>query len=290
MRRTDLALEARETNPNITEGIDYDETIIDDIKITHMRVNSRSAAKKLGKPIGNYITVEVPKFTDNNENIEEHAGIISKEIKALLPNKGLVFVAGLGNKDITPDNLGPLTLSHILATRHITGELANSSELLSSLRSVAAISPGVLGQTGIETGEILYSISKRLKPTAIIAIDALASLRLERLGCTIQISDTGISPGSGVGNARPQINEETIGVPVIAIGIPTVVDALTLASDLLENENILPNQVSEKASVMMVTPREIDLLIKRSAKVVALAVNMALQENLSANDILALVS
>lgn len=290
MKRTDLALEAKENIQGHIEGIDYREENIDDIKITTLKICEDKASYRLEKPKGTYITIEVPKFTDNDENLEEHAKIIASKIKSVLPKEGLIFVAGLGNKDITPDNLGPESISHILATRHVTGELASSSELLSSLRSVAAISPGVLGQTGIETGEILYSISQRLKPTAIIAIDALASSKLERLGCTVQISDTGISPGSGVGNARPQINEETMGIPVISIGVPTVVDAITLASDLLDNENILQEKMGSKANLMMVTPREVDLLIKRSAKLVALAINLALQENLTSEDILALVS
>ena len=259
MKRTDLALEAKENIQGHIEGIDYREENIDDIKITTLKICEDKASYRLEKPKGTYITIEVPKFTDNDENLEEHAKIIASKIKSVLPKEGLIFVAGLGNKDITPDNLGPESISHILATRHVTGELASSSELLSSLRSVAAISPGVLGQTGIETGEILYSISQRLKPTAIIAIDALASSKLERLGCTVQISDTGISPGSGVGNARPQIN-------------------------------ILQEKMGSKANLMMVTPREVDLLIKRSAKLVALAINLALQENLTSEDILALVS
>ena len=175
-------------------------------------------------------------MTDDFRNQEERIQTAAKEIRSLLPEKGLVLVAGLGNSDITPDDLGPRTANMILATRHISEELARAVGLI-GLRPVAVLAPGVLGQTGIETGELLYSIVQRLSPAALIVVDALASRRLDRLGCTLQISDTGISPGSGVGNARPHISRETMGVPVISMGVPTVVDAATLAADLLHCED-----------------------------------------------------
>lgn len=146
-----------------------------------------------------------------------------------------MLVAGLGNMEITPDSLGPKTSRRVLATRHIGGEIARSTGL-DRLRPVAVMQTGVTGQTGIETGEYILSIVRRIRPTAVVAIDALASRRTERLGCTLQISDTGISPGAGVGNHRTKITKETIGVPVIAIGVPTVVDAQTLAVDILGND------------------------------------------------------
>lgn len=290
IKRTDLALEARETYGSKIKGVSYSEKTRSDAKISRLTVKTEQAAKELGKPMGTYITIDVPNFTDNSGNLEEHAVVISKEIQDIIPKQGLVLVAGLGNKEITPDNLGPKAVACVLATRHITEELKRSSSILSSLRGVATTSPGVVGKTGIETGEMLYSIVSRVKPAAVIVIDALASMRLKRLGRTVQISDTGIAPGSGVGNERPKINQETMGVPVIAIGVPTVVDAMTLTSDLLKEQHAGRNDISLEASSMMVTPREVDLLIGRSAKLVALSINLALQKKLDVNDILALMS
>lgn len=174
-------------------------------------------------------------------------------------------MVGLGNKRITPDALGPLAAEKILATRHISGEIARSTGL-DKLRPVAVVKTGVTGETGIETAEMISSIVKRIKPTAVITIDALASKSLSRLGCTIQITDTGISPGAGVGNSRAAINYETLGVPVVAIGIPTVVDAATLAIDILNAEtemqaSQIAREVTPKGNKMVVTPGEIDLCV-----------------------------
>lgn len=177
----------------------------------------------------------MPSLTDNFTETDKRLETVGNEIKRLLPVNGLVLVAGLGNMEITPDSLGPKTSRRVLATRHIGGEIARSTGL-DRLRPVAVMQTGVTGQTGIETGEYILSIVRRIRPTAVVAIDALASRRTERLGCTLQISDTGISPGAGVGNHRTKITKETIGVPVIAIGVPTVVDAQTLAVDILGND------------------------------------------------------
>ena len=199
---------------------------------------------------------------------------------------------GLGNDNITPDALGPRTIDKIRATRHISAELAKSVGL-EGLRMVSALAPGVLGQTGIETGEIIMGVSKSVKPSAVITVDALASRRLSRLGCTVQIADTGVTPGSGVGNARAQINEQTLGVPVIAVGVPTVVDAATLANDLLgdnEEDKDLFSKLDGQGADMIVTPREIDLMIDRAAKLLALAINSALQPTLTVEDIMAMTS
>ena len=174
---------------------------------------------------------------------------------------------------------------------HIRGEIARAAGL-EGLRPVAVLAPGVLGQTGIETGELLAAAVEQGKPAAVIAIDALASRSLSRLGCTVQLADTGISPGSGVGNKRKELSRETLGVPVIAMGVPTVVDAMTLAADLLGEEDAhrLLTKVQPDGRAMMVTPREIDMLIDRAAFLCSLAVNTALQPTLSPDDILALVS
>ena len=292
--RTDLAVEAQELSGGETEGIQSDTFRHGEITVTRIIISTQEASKRLEKPMGTYITIEVPPMTDDFQNQEERILTAAKEIRSLLPPEGLVLVAGLGNSNITPDDLGPRTAGTILATRHISEELARAVGL-TGLRPVAVLAPGVLGQTGIETGELLYSIVQRLSPAALIVVDALASRRLDRLGCTLQISDAGISPGSGVGNARPLISRETMGIPVISMGVPTVVDAATLAADLLHwtedgQQEQVRCQVSPRGEAMMVTPREIDLLIERAAQLTGMAINCALQPGLSVEDLTALVS
>ena len=245
---------------------------------------------KAVKPEGTYLTFDVPPFSDDFRDPAARIELIGKELASLLPQRGLILVAGLGNTEITPDNLGPKTAKGVLATRHITGELARSTGL-DDLRPVAVLAPGVLGQTGIETGELLYSVTQKLRPAALIVVDALASRRLDRLGCTVQVSDTGISPGSGVGNARPKIDRQTMGVPVVSMGVPTVVDAMTLAADLLGREEAgMEEEISPRGEPMVVTPREIDLLIDRAAKLVSMAINHALQPSFTLEDLGTLVS
>ena len=176
-------------------------------------------------------------------------------------------------------------MPNVLATRHITGELAKQTGL-DDLRPAAVLAPGVLGQTGIETGELIFSVTEKIKPSAVIVVDALASRRLERLGCTIQICDTGISPGAGVGNNRLRINKDTLGIPVIGIGVPTVVDAVTLATDLLGypiTPNVKKNMSPQFQSMV------VDMLTDRAAKLIGMAINCALQSNYSVTDLMALV-
>ena len=237
--------------------------------------------------MGSYITVELGNMGETAANHEAATAIIAEELKALLPKEGLILIAGLGNDKITPDALGPECASLIFSTRHIGKELQKSIGF-ENLRPVARVIPGVLGQNGIETGEILAGIVREVSPAALITVDALASRRLSRLGCTVQLCDTGVTPGSGVGNARAQISKETVGVPVIAMGVPTVVDAATLACDLIgENSK---GKIDPNSERMMVTPREIDLLIEHSSKLVAAAINSALQPHMDINDLMALVS
>ena len=262
------------------------------MKVTKIRVTTPQGAKELGKEIGTYITAEFPSLSSAFSNTDTRLEVIGEYIRELLPQEGTVLVVGLGNLNITPDALGPKSTNKILATRHITGKLAKETGL-DKLRSVAVIAPGVLGQTGVETGELVLSVVKKIKPKAIIAIDALASRRLERLGCTLQISDTGISPGAGVGNNRFAINQQTTGVPVIAVGIPTVVDALTLARDIIPEyvfENDIKSEIYPKGQMMVVTPREIDLLIERGAQLISLAINSALHENFNLADLISLIN
>ncbi|HIR04041.1 MAG: GPR endopeptidase [Acutalibacteraceae bacterium] len=291
--RTDLALEAKEIAGGKMQGVQYDTQKYRKMTVTRMRITQEEAAKKMQKETGTYITIELPPLTDDFRETDQRLLIIAEEIRSLLPEKGLVLVTGLGNLNITPDALGPKAGAQVLATRHITGELARSTGL-DALRPVAVLAPGVLGQTGIETGELIFSVVQKIRPSAVIAIDALASRRLERLGCTMQISDTGISPGAGVGNHRLKINKKTMGVPVIAIGVPTVVDAVTLASDLLldssaKTQSAVRRTVSPNGQTMVVTPREIDLLIERGAKLISMAVNCALHPDFTLSDLLSLV-
>lgn len=284
--RTDLALEAREFVDEKEEGVVVKEEEQDGIKISEIKILNQKAAKKMNKPIGTYITAELAPLTDNLRDGDSKAEYIGKLIEPLLPKEGTILIAGIGNETITPDALGPKSADNILATRHITGELKRSLGL-SGLRSVAVLAPGVLGQTGIETGELIKSVVESIKPSAVIAIDALASRSLSRLGCTIQISDAGISPGSGVGNHRLNLNKETMGIPVIGIGVPTVVDAQTLALELIPEAKLSYQQkglVSPRGEQMIVTPREIDLLIERASRLVGMSLNCALHKGLSVED------
>lgn len=292
--RTDLALEAREIAGEKVRGVEMEEEQLSGMKVTKLTVTSPEGEKAIGKGMGTYFTLEFSALTDEFKETDARLKKMGELIASLLPEKGLVLVAGLGNQNITPDALGPKAAEGILATRHITGEIAKATGL-DALRSVAVIAPGVLGQTGVETGELIFSISEKIKPSAIIAIDALASRRLERLGCTVQISNTGISPGAGIGNKRVEINEKTTGIPVIGIGIPTVVDALTLANDLFEDTPVnkpqwkLKKDLCPNGEMMVVTPREIDLLVIRGARLLSMAINAALQEEFEISDLISLM-
>ncbi len=285
--RTDLALEQREISaPDSTDGIECEEVKKGDIKITRIEITNENGEKKLSRKRGCYITVELPNLS-HCADFTESARIIADELTALLPQDGLILVAGLGNDQITPDALGPGCASLIFSTRHIGKELQKSIGF-DHLRPVARVIPGVLGQNGIETVEILEGIIRRVSPAALITVDALASRRLSRLGCTVQICNTGISPGSGVGNARAEISFDTVGIPVISIGVPTVVDAFTLACDLVGED--ATDKIEKNGEKMMVTPREIDLLIEHASKLVAAAINSSLQPHMDIDDLMALVS
>ncbi|MBQ4348300.1 MAG: GPR endopeptidase [Clostridia bacterium] len=292
--RTDLAIEKQEyTEKEKLDGVLSKQKSIDGIKLTTIEIINEKGEKLLSKPKGRYITIETKALLQGTDIFSSALDVLSEELKKLLPEKGTVLVAGLGNDDITPDALGPKVMSLLLATRHISSELAESLGL-GSLRSVAGIIPGVLGKTGIETVEIISGIVKKIKPCCVIAVDALASRNVARLGTTVQMCDTGVSPGSGVGNRRKGINKETLGVPVIAIGVPTVVDAVTMAFDIFEKAGVdleerkLMKKLQEHKS-MMVTPKEVDNLIDKSAHLIAMAINRALQPSMSVQDIMSVV-
>jgi len=282
--RTDLALEEKEHRGSC-EGVTSEEYKNGDVVVSRITVENDIGAKNLGKPQGCYITVQFPALTDSAFMPDERYEAVSAELAGLLPDDGMVLVVGLGNSSITPDALGPRTASQVVATRHIADELRRTAGF-DALRPCAVLAPGVLGQTGIEVADLIESLCRQTAPSAVIVVDAMASRRLERLGCTVQISDAGISPGAGVGNNRPPISHEQLGVPVIGIGVPTVVDASTLVSDLT-GDSSAERSPHEKA--MIVTPREVDLLIERASRLLALSINHALHPTLDPTELLSLV-
>lgn len=282
--RTDLAVEALDFAAEITpKGVKKTEEQKEGVTITKVDIETDEGSAVIGKPKGKYITVALTAFKNYTDNFEGEVSVIADQILSLLPQDGPVLVVGLGNEDITPDALGPFVIDYTLATRHITKEMAQTIGM-ENLRPVAALSPGVLGQTGIETAEIVHSICKDIHPAAVIVIDALASRSVDKIGATVQITDAGICPGSGVQNARSCLNEETLHTPVIAVGVPTVVDMTTIAYDML-GEGYSSEKVSTRGKTMMVTPREIDTIIKQAAKTVSSAINKALQPSLTLEEL-----
>ena len=274
MIRTDLALELREMFAEEIAGVESLARDNDGITVTHVKITTEEGAEKIGKPVGNYVTVEIDKDILENEDVfERGAKAVNNELKKLLSPMDLssVLIVGLGNRYITPDSLGPKVAGKVTVTRHITKEGGVGYDF--GIRPVSAISPGVLGITGIETLEIVQGVKEKTNPSVIIVIDALAARSVERLGNTIQISDTGISPGSGVGNNRKELTESAIGVPVVAIGVPMVVDVQTLAYDMFGS---IPENISRKDRNMIVTPNDVDSISEEISDIIAEGLNMAL--------------
>jgi spore protease len=301
--RTDLAVEAWEIAQNAgnIDGVVSEEKSIGSVKVTKVKVLDEVGEKAIGKPIGTYVTVEIPTLGEaEDENFFNGIDAVAHELEELLKTigEGEVLVAGLGNASMTPDALGPQCIKSVLVTRHIASELSKISGF-EKMRSVAAVAPGVLGQTGVEAGEMLKALVQKINPAAVIVVDALASRRTARLGNTVQLADSGIIPGSGVGNARFAVNKETLGVPVISVGVPTVVDAATLAVDLLESAGIATSENEKdkiKASAgpneipLFVTPRYIDTIVEHAARLTGFAINRALNPSVSFKDMTALLS
>lgn len=275
--RTDLAVESF-SEEKMPKGVRRKKRgkVFD---ITEITIDNDSCLESLGKGKGKYITLESGSLSRFSDDYEKMAEELAEELKLLIPD-GEVLVVGLGNNDITPDALGPQVVAKVLATRHLRDELDSDEEaFLTSLRRVSAFAGGVLGQTGIETAEVVKAIAKELQPDVIIAVDALACSDISRLGTTIQISDTGISPGGGVSNKRKELSKKLLGVPVIAVGVPTVVDMHTIVRSLT-GQNIngkLPN--------MIVTPRDIDRLTERASQLISFGINLALQPDLTFEDV-----
>ena len=278
--RTDLALEEKERFesdnveiPGVILEEDYDEER--EIRVTRVQIETENGAKAMGKPIGTYITLEAPKLSDPDEDYHrEVSETLAEYLKELLGTgqERSVLVVGLGNRDVTPDALGPEVVNNLRITRHVVREYGRAAFAKEKIHMVSGIVPGVMAQTGMETLEIVRGVAEETRPDVIVAIDALAARSSKRLNRTIQISDAGIHPGSGVGNHRHSLTKETTGVPVIAIGVPTVVDAATIVYDATRDRNaVLPGLNS-----MFVTPKDIDETIKRLSFTISEALNIAL--------------
>ena len=270
--RTDLAAEMRENcSARRLDGVQSSERSVRGYTVTRVDILDDRGAKVLCKPVGSYITVSAASLAERRpESFSDGVDTLAELIRDILPQSGgTTLVAGLGNAAMTPDAVGPLAAEYIIATRHLK---ATMPEAVQGLSPVCVTRPGVLGSTGIESAELLTSLVKLTRPAQVIAIDALAAASLERLCATIQLSDAGIVPGSGVGNNRPAISRDTLGVPVLAIGVPTVVDAASFSDD-------------PAAKGMFVTPRDIDASVRSLAKLVGYAIDVALHDGLTIADV-----
>lgn len=322
---TDLVLESTEIFMNSSQakeqaqenrlppGVEMENAGDDEVKITRIRITSPTGEASIGKPMGNYITLEVPSLKDNDTEVyRKTIYAMANELKRIIPLKddSKILIIGLGNWNVTPDALGPKVISNLMVTKHLLEYLPDQVD--KGIRPVSAISPGVLGTTGIETGEIVMGIVDKVKPDVLIAIDALAAKNMQRVNTTIQIADTGIAPGSGVGNKRMEISKNTINMPVVAIGVPTVVDAATMASETIdlvldsmikqakqgtefynmlkdvnrdEKYGMIKELLEPYVGNLIVTPKEIDDVVKRVSKVIANGLNIALHEGITLSDV-----
>lgn len=275
--RTDLALECREMFADEISGVESTTRDDDGITVTHVNIKTDEGANRIGKPIGSYVTIEIDNmFYDDDEIKQRGEKAVSDELKKLLKKQKTdsVLVVGLGNQYITPDSIGPKTVGKVTVTRHITSAAQLGFNF--DIRPVSAVAPGVLGITGIETGEIVKGVVEHVKPTLVIAVDALAARKISRLGTTVQLSDTGISPGSGVGNNRKELTEKTLGVPVIAIGVPMVVDATTLALDIVRDRAQIKNELLDDSRGMILTPNDVDAISNIASDIISGGINTAL--------------
>ncbi|TCO80061.1 GPR endopeptidase [Marinisporobacter balticus] len=315
--RTDLALETREMYQENTKqeipGVAVEQKEEEVATITHVKVLNQEGSKIMSKPEGSYITIESHGLKKADADLkDELSQLLAKELVKILPEKKnfKTLIVGLGNWDITPDALGPQVVSKVFITRHFFESYKKSED--ESMRPVSAISPGVMGTTGIETVETIQGVVEKTKPDLVIAIDALASRKMQRVHTTIQISTTGINPGSGVGNKRKELSQRTLGVPVFAIGVPTVVDAATLTNDTIslvveefsnqatkgsefykilkgmsdEDKYALIKEVLEPYGAnVIVTTKDIDMIIKNISQIIANALNIALHPGIDLKDV-----
>lgn len=294
MRRTDLALEARELwqegagGLTTLPGVEARDGYREGISVNTVKILDGRGEKALGKPRGTYVTLTLEGLASREEGVfQRSVRAVAGELSPLLeevPEKGLVLVAGLGNRAITPDAIGPKVHENVLITRHLVRQMP---EHFGALRPVASLAAEVMGTTGVESGELVRAVCEKIRPACVVAVDALASRSVARLCKTVQIADTGITPGSGVGNHRMGLTRDTLGVPVIALGVPTVVDSATLAADLLGTDD-LPDLGEGKD--LLVTPKDIDSQVNDLAKVIGYGLSMALQPGISLEELELLLS
>lgn len=315
--QTDLAVEARELykegNAGEVPGVEVEDESSLNVKVTRVKIISQEGQQAMGKPMGTYITIEADKLRDRDMGVEDEvSSILAKELLPLLKvdKEAVALVVGLGNWNVTPDALGPRVISKLMVTKHLLELKPEYKD--SGLRPVCAITPGVLGTTGMETSDIIEGIIEKIKPDFIIAIDALASRRMNRISTSIQIADTGINPGSGIGNYRSALSQDALGIPVIAIGVPTVVDAGTMANDTIdmliemlmrqskgdtqlysvlksmdrdEKYSLITEVISPYVGKLMVTPKDIDAVIDDVSRIIANGINISLHENVTLEDV-----
>lgn len=294
-RRTDLAVEAHQlwregarAGASLT-GVRAEEGVREGFTVNTVTISSPEGARTLGKPQGVYITVELDGLLRREEGAFARAvSAVSECLRPLLPQDGPALVVGLGNRAVTPDLIGPLAVDHLLVTRHLVEQVP---EHFGDLRPVAAAAPGVLASTGMESSLVAQALSGQLRPACVIAVDALASRSLDRLCRTVQLSDTGVVPGSGVGNHRKALNRESLGAPVLTVGVPTVVDGATLALDLLERGGHAGADRGELpgGADFFVTPREVDQRVAELGKVLGYAISLALNPSLTLDDLVMLL-
>lgn len=336
--RTDLALEAQQVmtdRGHELPGVTTTTETVDSATITRTIVESDLGAQLIGKAPGHYVTIQTEGLTGHDRDLERQISqLLADEIRAFLTrfnvtDQQTVLVIGLGNWNATPDNIGPLTVSKLLVTRHLFEYQVLDSELLENMRPVAALSPGVLGLTGIESADIVRAIVDRIQPAAVICVDALASMSVERVGKTVQLSDAGINPGAGVGNRRLGLTQQTLGVPVLAVGVPTVIYATTIVSEAVDlllketrpsfppvdpglllkessssNQTVLSSMdpiqslpsdestrldmiqrvLGDSMGTLIVTPKEIDVMVETLSDVLADGLNEALHPGISADE------
>ena len=289
-QRTDLALEAKElwqqsaSQQTKLEGVEAREHTREGFGVDVVQVLDKRGEQALGKPVGTYVTLTLDGLKRREEDAFGRAArAIAGELAPLLAcldESAPVLVVGLGNRAITPDAIGPLVHQHTMVTRHLVEQVP---EHFGAFRPVASLSAGVLGTTGVESGSLIRAVCDAIRPACVIAVDALASRSLHRVCRTVQLADTGIVPGSGVGNHRKALNRQTLGIPVIAVGVPTVVDGATLAMDLLGHEE--PPELARGVENLMVTPRDIDSQVADLSKVIGFGINLALHEGLDVADV-----
>lgn len=294
INRTDLALEAKEQNGEIS-GVEMEQEQHGSAVLTRVRVVSEEGSRRIGKPIGTYITIEQKDLYEKNpQDAALLSACIAAQIRSLLPGlseKGTALIVGLGNRDLTPDSLGPRVVSQLFVTRHVCAALPDMLD--ERVRPVCAIAPGVMAETGMETGEVVRAVVEAVQPDCIIVVDALAARSTQRILSTVQITDAGVAPGSGVGNHRTALTQQTLGVPVIAVGVPMVVHAATILRDALEKligsdekaERLLQSLDGEN---LVVTPVMIDEAVHSVSSLVAQAIDAALQPQLSEEELRAM--